>query len=156
MELIKTFSPEQYGQALESWSWLGLDGKTPVFSSLFGDVFFQSANGFWFLDIVEGTVTRTWVTGDEMRSGLRSAEGQATYLLAGLAEAAAGLHGVLDAPQVYDFKIPPVLGGQVDVANLAKMDFVVSVDIAGQLHQQVKDLPPETRISRFSLGSSDS
>lgn len=38
MELTKQFSEPQYARALESWTWLDLDGKAPRFTSLFGDV----------------------------------------------------------------------------------------------------------------------
>ena len=33
------------GQATESWGWLGLAGKTPIFTSPFGDVFFRADDG---------------------------------------------------------------------------------------------------------------
>src|SRR5206468_3529367 len=52
VELIKRFTSDQYEQALESWQWLDLAGKTPMFTSLFGDVFFSSGDGCWFLDSV--------------------------------------------------------------------------------------------------------
>ena len=45
--LTKSFLPDQYAEALESWAWVGLDGKVPVLSSLFGHVFLQSAEGYW-------------------------------------------------------------------------------------------------------------
>ncbi len=32
----QTFLPDQYAEALESWAWIGLDGKNPVLSSSFG------------------------------------------------------------------------------------------------------------------------
>jgi hypothetical protein len=156
MELIKCFSSERYSRALEAWTWLGLEGKVPVFTSLLGDVFFQSETGFWFLDTVDGTITRAWATEDELRGSLRSVAGQDRYLLAGLAEAAARVLGALEAPQVYDFKTPPVLGGQIDVANLGRVDFVVSVNIAGQLHQQVKNRPAGARISGIRVEGPDS
>ena len=57
MDLTRTFTQEQYAAALESWEWIGLDGKTPVFTSAFGDVFFRAADGFWWLDTLEGTLT---------------------------------------------------------------------------------------------------
>jgi hypothetical protein len=58
---------------------------------------------------------------------------------------------VPDAGQILSFKIPPVLGGELDVANLEVADFVVSVDIAGQLHDQVKDLPMGSPISDITI-----
>jgi hypothetical protein len=43
--LTKTLAADQYAQGLESWRWLDLTGKTPLFASLFGDVFFESDEG---------------------------------------------------------------------------------------------------------------
>ncbi len=58
----------------------------------------------------------------------------------------------LAAADVYSFTVPPVLGGQIELANVEVADFVVAVNIAGQLHQQVKDLPPGSKISGFTFG----
>jgi len=46
--------------------------------------------------------------------------------------------------EVYDFKITPALGGRVDVSNIGVIDFVVGVNITGQLHDQIRGLPPGT------------
>jgi len=45
LDLTTKFDADQYRGALESWRFLDFSGKTPIFTSLFGDVFFQSADG---------------------------------------------------------------------------------------------------------------
>jgi Domain of unknown function (DUF1851) len=60
---------------------------------------------------------------------------------------------VLKPEQVYDFVPPPVLGGGFDVDHIVATDFVVALNIAGQLHRQVKDLPPGTQISGLTIDS---
>ncbi len=55
------------------------------------------------------------------------------------------------ARQVYGFKIAPVLGGQVAVSNVEVIDFVVSINILGQLHKQVRNLPPGTPITGVTI-----
>jgi hypothetical protein len=35
--------------------------------------------------------------------------------------------------------------------NVETLDFVVGLNIAGQLHEQISDLPPGTRISGLTL-----
>lgn len=147
MDLTKIFSPERFTQALESWSWIGIEDKVPVFTSLFGDVVLQAEDGFWWLDTVEGSLTRRWRDDDALRADLTSAAGRRKYLLADLAAAAEqrGLH--LAAEQVYDFKHPPVLGGEPAPENLDVIDFVVGLNVAGQIHEQVRDLPPGAPIS---------
>ena len=151
MESIKNFSPEQYAGALESWAWAGLEGKAPVFASAFGDVFFRASDGFWFLDTVEGKLSKEWDDEGALRAALRAHEGQQKYLMTGLVHAATQAGITLTPPEIFDFKVAPVLGGALDVSNVTRNDFVVAVNIAGQVHEQVKNLPPGTRISGVSI-----
>lgn len=155
MDLTRSFTPEQYARALESWDWADLAEKVPVFTSPFGDVFFKAADGFWFLDLVEGTLTLTWPTAAELTADLNTAEGQDRYLLAGLAWAAERQGVSASGDKVLGFAIAPILGGSVSADNLEVIDFVVSVHLAGQLHRQVRDLPDGTRISQVTLTPSE-
>jgi hypothetical protein len=151
VDLTRTFAAEQYARALESWAWIGLEDKAPLFTSPFGDVFFRGPDGLWWLDTLEGHLTQPWATPSDLQAVLNTPEGQDQYLLAGLAFAAERQGLVpLDA-QVYGFKTPPVLGGAVEVDNVEVIDFVVCVNIAGQLHDQIRALPPGTRISGFTV-----
>ena len=88
MELTRSFSADQFARALESWDWADIQGKQPLFTSPFGDVFFQAQDGFWFLDQLEGTLTMPWPDADALQADLNTAEGQDRYLMAGLAFAA--------------------------------------------------------------------
>ena len=151
MELTRTFTDEQYEGALESWTFLELDGKVPVFTSPFGDVCFQAADGFWWLDTLEGTLERPWASADELRESLNTEDGQDQYLLAGLAFGAAN-QGVVPGPdQVYSFRVPPQLGGEITLDNVEVLDFVVSLNILGQIVAQIRDLPPGTPISGITI-----
>ncbi|WP_153536492.1 T6SS immunity protein Tdi1 domain-containing protein [Actinomadura macrotermitis] len=147
MELIKYFAPEQFAAGLESWGWIGLDGKAPVFASVFGDVLLRAADGLWWLDTLQGELTRPWQSTEEVEAALNTADGQEHYLLAGLARAA-WERGLVPADgEVYDFTHPPVLGGELDPDNLGVIDFATGLNIAGQIHDQVRDLPPGTPIT---------
>lgn len=152
MRFTKTFSDEQYAQALDSWSWLGLDGRKPLFASLFGDVFLAGRDGCWYLDTIEGTLTQPWASADELELELSTEQGQDRYLLGGLAAAAAARGLALDADQVYSFMPPPVLGGGVTIESVTVESFVMAVNIAGQIHEQVRDLPPGTQVTGVTLG----
>ena len=87
-----------------------------------------------------------------MAAVLNTTQGQDQYLLAGLALAAARHRGLTPGPEdVLSWTTPPALGGATTIENLEVMSFVVCLSIQGQLHRQVKDLPPGTRISGFTL-----
>jgi hypothetical protein len=151
LQLTKTFSQDQYADALESWSWVGLDGKVPVLSSLFGHVFLQSVEGYWYLDVIGGSLDLLWPDSATLHAALDTEDGQDDFLLGGLAYGANRRGLVLAENDVFDFNPPPVLGGPFDAANLTAMDFVVAVNIAGQIHEQVRNLPAGTKIGRVTV-----
>jgi hypothetical protein len=151
VELIRTFETDQYLNALDSWRWLGLAGKMPIFASPFGDVFFEADDGYWWLDTLSAELTRKWPTLDELRAELDTEEGQDRYLLAGLAFGAERQGLVLGDDEIYDFKVSPALGAPIELANICVRDFVVAVNIAGQLADQLRHLAPGTRITGLTL-----
>jgi hypothetical protein len=62
--------------------------------------------------------------------------------MAGLAFSAERQGIVPSAGQVVSFKVAPVLGGAISAENIEVMNFEVIVHITGQLHQQIRDMPP--------------
>ncbi|MBT2532161.1 DUF1851 domain-containing protein [Arthrobacter sp. ISL-48] len=151
MEPIRRFPPALYAAALESWSFLDFAGKSPLFTSPFGDVFFQADNGFWFLDVLAGELNHQWSTQDELNAELNSRSGQDEYLMISLAGQAESSGLQPGEGEVYSFRVPPVLGGATEVSNIEVSDFVVALDIAGQIRKQVLTLPPGTPVSGISL-----
>lgn len=146
MELVRTFEPQAMSDALKAWEWIGLDGKTPMFTSAFGNVFLRAADGFWFLDRLAGTLTRPWDTAGQLQDEMDTPEGQSVYLSAGLVWAANELGVVPSEAQVYDFAVPPILGGEQVVTNVQVVDFTVALGISGQIHEQLRDVAPGTPI----------
>ena len=136
-------------RALEPWDWLNFNGLEPFLVSSFGDIFFEDRRGVFFLDTVEGTLERIAVDRTELAALLSSETGKDTYLLDGLAIGAEqrGMH--LQRGECYDFAHPPCLGGEISLDNVHKMTFLLKVHLAGQVHKQVKDLPPGTVITEF-------
>jgi len=151
VELIRRFTEEQYTSALESWGFLDLEGKKPSFSSPFGDVFFDSEDGFWFLDVLGGKLTRNWHSGAKLQAALNTRDGQDNYLMVALATAANELNLHPGDHEILSFALPPMLGGPLTVDNVEVSDMVVSVNLYGQIHEQTRKLPPGTPIAGVSL-----
>ncbi|MEV5208255.1 hypothetical protein AB0K35_12365 [Micromonospora sp. NPDC053740] len=143
MELTKQFSEREYAAALESWAGLDLDGKAPRFTSLFGDVFLESADGaWWFLDTFEGQLVRGWNSRADLTAELDTEGGQDRYLLAPLAMGAYHRRGLqLDASQIYAYAPPPIITGSFDVDRIEVFGFVAVLTAAGQLHGQLRNEP---------------
>jgi hypothetical protein len=143
---------EDVHRALDGWTWIGLSGLRAVAVSAFGEVFFQSADGrVMHLDTIEGGLSPVSRDLPEFTAKLLEAEHRDALLLGGLVMSVRS-RGMLLAPgQCYDFKLPPILGGAMDLDQIRTQLFVVKLDLAGQLHQQVRDLPPGTPIDRITL-----
>jgi hypothetical protein len=153
MELVRTFTLEQYARGLLAWGWLRPRPMEPIFASAFGDVFFRAADGIWWLDTIEGSISRRWESEEALRAEIDTVAGQDNYLLAGLAVTAES-RGLRAGPgQVFDFAVAPVLGGPFETDNIVVLDFVVKLTIAGQLHDQVRRLPPDTKIAGIEVDS---
>jgi hypothetical protein len=152
MELTKRFGPDQYASALESWGWISdMRGRTPAFTSVFGHIFLTDGSGYWWLDPIGATYEHVAPDRESLEAKLATEAGQDELLLGGLA-LAADRYGVRLGPdEIYELMPPPALGGSFDVERIQPADFVVSINIAGQIHEQIRDLPPGTRISGLRI-----
>lgn len=86
-----------------------------------------------------------------LQAVLDSSDGQDEFLLDGLAFAADRRGVLLAANEVFDLNPPPVLGGPCDGANISATDFVVAVNIAGQIHRQVRTLSAGTKVGQVTV-----
>ena len=57
----------------------------------------------------------------------------------------------LSAGQCYSYKKPPILGGEIEPANFEPTDLSVHFRVLGQIHRQVKDLPPGSKITNIKI-----
>ena len=155
MDVVRRFTSDAYAQALSSWTWLeGIDRMEPVLANAVGDVFLRDPDGsFWFLDTVEGSLVPTWPDAASLQAAVNTREVQEQYLLAHLVRDAAEAGMDPGPDQVLSFRLPPVLGGELSVDNVELADFAVSVNLAGQVHEQVRSLPPGTPVTDIRIGS---
>ncbi|WP_125772904.1 hypothetical protein [Antribacter gilvus] len=136
--MLRTFSRESFEFGLASWRWLGINGKTPRFTTCFGDVFLESLEGWWFLDAVEGTLELRWSTAVDMYAELETPEGQATFLLADLVQEATHRGHRLAADEVFTFNPHPASGGDMSIDTVVSARFALAMNWAGQLHEQLR------------------
>jgi hypothetical protein len=54
---------------------------------------------------------------------------------------------ILRDNEVYSFKVMPMLGGEYSVENIEPVDISVHFAFAGQICEQIKDLPDGTKVS---------
>lgn len=151
MDYFISPSPDSIDRALDSWAWIGIGSRKVIAVTAFADVFFQSDDGIWFLDTLRGELQHAFQTNEEFKQVLATEEGQDHYLFAAFVDRAIREEGQLDRTQCLDFKFHPSVGGPVDYSNVERSDFVVALNLRGQLHEQIRDLPPGTAISGFTF-----
>lgn len=150
MLIIKP-SVEEVRAGLESWDWLDFSGLTPIAASCFGDVFFDSGAAIFFLDVIAGEIKEVCKTRSDLQDILNSPEGQDEYLLGWLVDELTKGGMSLSQGECYDFKVSPILNGPIEPNNVSKMSFQASLNVAGQIHKQVKDLPVGTVIKSVKV-----
>lgn len=119
----------------------------------FGDMFLKDEQeGVYLLNIASANLTKVANSTAELQQMISSKENQLrwfhTDLLTQLEQA--GL--ALLPGQCFCVKKPLVLGGTWELSNIEVGPIVVHVSLMGQIHQQVQNLPPGTKIKGFTIG----
>ena len=144
-------SETDLANGLESWDWIGLPKSEPGLVSAFGDVLFASSKGVIMLDTLEGTLVTLAPNFVELRKLLLNVEAQDRVLSSVWIQAARRRGLILSNGECYDWAVHPALGGPTSAEAVTKISFVVKVNLAGQLHQQIKSLPPGAKINRVTI-----
>jgi hypothetical protein len=126
---------------LQAWQWIGLEDKAPVAVTAFADVFFAAISGVWFLETLEGTLTRICGSREELAAILQSDEGKNHYLAAGLVQRAAREGMSLEAGECYTFRVAPVEGGELSFENIEKRSVAEALSASGRVHARMRNLP---------------
>jgi hypothetical protein len=151
-DLIIDIEQVNVERLIEDWRWLTGKDKTPIIVSSIGDLFLQDTNGgIYWLNVGEGKLSRVADSADEFEKKLKD-DGQVRewFLVDLIAELKAAGHE-LKEQQVYSYKKLPILNGDYSVDNFEITDIEVHFSFAGQIHQQVKDLPDGTRIDNVKF-----
>jgi hypothetical protein len=131
----------------EDWTWLiGTDKKVILISAI-GDMFLASDNEniFW-LDVGQGKLEMVAVDKKEFEIKLTDIEQVNEWFMIDLTTQLRLSDKKLKDGQLYSYKKLPVIGGEYLVDNFEPTDIEVHFSFAGQIHNQIKDLPDGTRI----------
>ncbi|WP_205710833.1 T6SS immunity protein Tdi1 domain-containing protein [Isoptericola sp. BMS4] len=156
--MLRAFDPGAFAYGLTSWSWLGVHGKTPRFTTAFGDVFLESLEGWWFLDTLEGSLELRWPTAVELYAELESPEGRGDLLLEDICQEVAA-RGVVAAPdEVFTFSPHPAVGGRLHAERVEPVRLELALRLTGDMHLALRRssglvspaLPMDRRASEHS------
>lgn len=142
---------------LSEWRWLIGDAFMLWRVTLAGDALLRdSSNGsIHLLNIAIGAVERIAANTPEFDRRVADPDFAERILRTQMLAVAArvGLHPA--AGECLSHRIPLVLGGADEPANLDACDISVHLSLAGQIHRQVHTLPPGTKINDVSIRDRD-
>jgi hypothetical protein len=152
-DLTVNFGHLDRAELLSDWQWLLGTTKLPILVTAAGDTFVQDTedNSVHFLDVASGELKRVAESPDEFSSLLEDRDFVMGHfsveLIADLRQAGR----TLEPGQLYSFKKPTVLGGEYVLNNFEPASIEVHFSLLGQIHEQVRKLPPGTKIKGVQL-----
>jgi hypothetical protein len=138
---------------LDDWRWLVGPNLQLWRVTKAGDALLRDPdNGsIHFLDTIAGKVERIARDESEFESFVATRANADKWLMPEIVDGQAALGMQPGAGECLSFKHPPALGGQLDPDNFERCSVLVHFSIAGQIHRQIRDLPPGTRITNIKI-----
>jgi hypothetical protein len=137
---------------LSAWQWLLKRPVDLLLVSSLGNMFLVIENGrvLW-LDVGSAELTDVASDVGEFRSLVSKPENMNQWFIPQLVGDLKESGMNLKTGQCYSYKVPPVLGGELQVTNFEPVDLSVHFSVLGQIHNQLKDLQPGTSVSKFKI-----
>jgi hypothetical protein len=150
-ELTVALADHTPDDLLADWRWLLDDSFQLILISSLGDMFLtDSAGHVHWLDAGAGRLTEIAASFDEFQQLRQQPANAAEWFIPQLVGDILQ-SGVRLAPgQCFGYKLPPIVGGQMEPSNFEPTNLAVHFSILGQLNRQAKDLPEGTPIASFS------
>jgi hypothetical protein len=125
----------------ESWAWTGLDAADVVRTNEFGNVIVRAADGAIWRICPEELSCKIIAHNDAEYEALwASEEFQLDWRMERLVEIVRVALDPVESGQCYCLKVPAVLGGRYDVANLGTIRRRELIGFAGDVARQIKDV----------------
>ena len=142
---------------LDEWRWLLGDHRVSVFrATAMGDLILKDDAGqFHLLDMIDGVVRHLADSEPELWAVLTDRRTRKTLLSTFVVRGLRNAGVVLGRFQCYSPDLPPILGGSLSRENLTACDLTFHASVLGQIHRQVKNLPPGTRIGEIKFVGPD-
>jgi hypothetical protein len=128
---------------MEEWLWLAPKDAEPMLPTACGDVFLRCPDGsIAFLDTYAGSCSTVAPSYEQWKEMLNDPEQIETWFRGGLVEdlMQAGLDR--EPGQCFSPLVPQIVNGSWEPSNFHACDLLIHLSMLGQIHRQVKDLPP--------------
>lgn len=147
-DLIKDISKADLEDICSCWQWRLTDQKSVVLISSIGDIFLLSKDEtINWLETGTGELTKVADSLEQFEQLLKDEANIDYWFLETVVEQLIASGIKLQENEVYSFKKIPALGGDYSPDNFEPTDMSVHFAFTGQIHEQIKDLPPGTKIN---------
>ena len=144
IEVERLFAAE----LLEDWDWLLKGPHALLAMNNFGDMFLRDGKGkIHMLELSTGSLKEIANSQSEFQGLVAIKENQKAWFLLDLLTELERSGMALAPGQCFSLKKPLALGGACEKSNIEVAPISVYVSMMGQIHRQLKDLPPETRVA---------
>lgn len=151
-DLTIAFEESSSGSIIEAWTWLIGNDKTPLMITSIGDMFVRDdGNKVYWLNVGEGTFEQVASDIEEFKTKLQDNDQVNEWFMINLVAEIKNSGKELDAGKLYSYIKLPVLGGEYHSDNFELTDLEVHFSFAGQIHEQIRDLPDGTRINAVKI-----
>jgi hypothetical protein len=137
---------------VEEWLWLVSKDAEPMLPTACGDLFLRLPDGsIAFLDTYVGSCDAVALSYGKWKVMLNEQEKLEAWFRGGLIGDLLESGLKRDPGQCFSPLVPQVVNGSWEPSNFHVCDLLVHLSTLGQIHRQVKDLPPGTNITGFNV-----
>ena len=141
-----------FHEVAKAWDWLLPTNVEPLLVTALGDVVFRDASGaIFFLDTAAGTFTKIATSEEQFAAYARDASFVSAFFDPDFVHALQKTHGPLKPDMVFSPVVPEILSGKRTADNFTPSRWDAHLWTLGQIHEQVKDLPPGTPITKINV-----
>lgn len=138
---------KDWNEFMSDWGFALPEPFTIWLVNRFGDIVAVFDDGsVHFLDVGTGVIERIADSCEHFISLVDQDNNARGWFLIDLVDQCVAAGFVLNDNQCYSFKVPPILGGQYSVQNVAVTDLAVHYSFMADICRQAKDLPNGTKV----------
>jgi hypothetical protein len=131
----------------KAWGWIGLDPAEVVAENAFGNLIVRAADGaYWRIRPEDLSCEKVARDRDEFAALSRREGFRIDWEMSRLVEQARQKLGPMPAGRCYCLKVPAVLGGRYDEANMGTISLAELIAFSGELAEQLKDVPDGAQV----------
>jgi hypothetical protein len=131
----------------KAWNWKGFNATEIIWTNDFGNVIFKTdKNEYWRMCPEETSCEKIAESESEFDRLSTDSEFIEDWEMTNLVEIAKSELGELSENQKFCLKMPAVIGGEYDKANIGKISFVELISFSGDLGFQIKDMKDGQKI----------